>query len=304
MSERVEALRAMEQEAGGGDFIDSARADLRLITRMLDNGRYTQRTGRRLYSLAAEVCCLLGWMSYDASFNSAAQKYYTAALRAAKTAADDTLGAHTLCFMATQAATNEEQRAAVGLMQAAESVRSQVPRIMQASLAAHQTTVFVKAGEKRSAAQALSRAFAALERANDDAPAYLRWFGEAQLRSTEGRFLLLTSQADRATDALERSVTHAAPRDQAVRCGTLALAYQQAGDLDGALDATDRALGLIDTGIHTQRGIERLQEVRKGSTRTNLSRGSRRQASGSPPWPHEVIPPIASTTQGDSWLAA
>ncbi|NIY65498.1 transcriptional regulator [Streptomyces malaysiensis] len=73
-----------------------------------------------------------------------------------------------------------------------------------------------------------------------------------------------TGQAAKATDALEKSVDHAPQRDQAVRCGALALAYQQAGDLDGALDATNRALDLIDNaGIHTQRGVERLREVNK-----------------------------------------
>lgn len=55
----------------------------------------------------------------------------------------------------------------------------------------------------------------------------------------------------------------AAPRDRAVRYGTLALAHQQAGTLDGAIDATNKAADLIDQGIHSQRGIERLQEVRK-----------------------------------------
>ena len=265
MAERVESLRAMEQETGGVGFLDSARTDLRLITRLLDNGRYTEQTAQRLYTLAAEVCCLLGWISYDASLHTAAQQHYTAALRAAKTAGDDTLGAHTLCFMATQAANQQEQRAALGLMDAADAVRNRVPATMRASLAAHRATVHLKAGDKRQAAGALNLAFATLERDDRaDSPAYLRWFGEAQLRSTEGRFLLATGQATKATDALERSVTEAAPRDRAVRYGTLALAHQQTGNLDGALDASNKAADLIDQGIHSQRGIERLQEVRRG----------------------------------------
>lgn len=264
MSERVESLRAMEEETGGGDYLDSARADLRLITRMLNNGRYTEETGQRLYTLAAEVCCLLGWMSYDASLHTAAQQHYTAALRSARTAGDDALGAHTLCFMATQAANQRERQAAVSLMDTADSVRGRVPAIMRASLAAHQTTVYSKAGEKRKAAEALNRAFDALGRANaSDTPGYLTWFGEAQLRSTEGRFLLMSGQARQATEALERSVTEAAPRDRAVRYGTLALAHQQTGDLDGALEATHRAADLIEEGIHSHRSVERLQEVRR-----------------------------------------
>lgn len=263
MKQRVESLRAMEQETGGSDYLDPARADLRLITRMLDHGRYTEETGRRLYTLAAEVCCLLGWMSYDASLHTAAQQHYGAAMRAAKTAGDDTLGAHTLCFMATQAANHKEQQAAVGLMETADEVWTRVPAIMQASLAAHQTTVYSKVGDKRKAAEAMNRAFDAFERADAaEAPSYLAWFGQAQLGSTEGRYLLISGQARKATEALERSVKQAAPRDRAVRYGTLALAYQETGDLDGALDATNKAADLIDEGIHTRRGVERLHEVR------------------------------------------
>ncbi|MGW8557198.1 transcriptional regulator [Streptomyces tubercidicus] len=264
MRDRVESLRSMEQETGGSQFLDPARTDLRLITHMLENGRYTEETARQLYTLASEVCCLLGWMSYDASLHSAAQQQYSAALRSAKTAGDDTLGAHTLCFMATQAANHHEQRAAVGLMDTAEAVQRRVPPIMRASLAAHQTTVYNKAGDKRKAAAALNRAFDALSRADgSETPSYLAWFGEAQLRSTEGRFFLTTGQAGQATAALERSVAEAAPRDKAIRYGTLALAYQQAGDLDGALDATHKAAGLIEEGIHSQRGVERLEDVRR-----------------------------------------
>ena len=263
MAERIESVRAMEQDTGGVDFLDSARADLRLLTRMIRNSRYTDAVGKRLYALASEVCCLLGWMSYDAGLQAEAQKSYTTALRAANTADDDMLGAHTLCFMATQASNHSEQRAAVGLMESAKRVSGRVPPAMKSSLAAHETAVLFKVGEHKNAARALNRAFAALERSDDDRPSYLRWFGESQLRSTEGRFLLATGQAQRATDALERSVEHAAPRDRAVRCGTLALAYHQAGDLDGALDATDRAIRFISTGIHSQRGVERLQAVSK-----------------------------------------
>ncbi|MFF4530754.1 transcriptional regulator [Streptomyces sp. NPDC001407] len=262
MAQRIESIRGMEQDTGGVDFIDAARGDLRLITGMITNSRYTEEIGQRLFTLAAEVGCLLGWMSYDAGLEAAAQKNYAGALRAAKTADDDMLGAHTLCFMATQATNHKEQRAAVGLMESAASVSNRVPAFMKSSLAAHETTVYCKAGDHKRAAHSLNRAFAALERSGSDRPAYLRWYGESQLRSTEGRFLLASGQASRATDSLEKSVTHAAPRDQAVRCGTLALAYHQAGDLDGALDATDRALRFIGTGIHTQRGVERLQEVR------------------------------------------
>ncbi|MEU9428338.1 hypothetical protein AB0D87_36910 [Streptomyces sp. NPDC048342] len=50
----------MEQETRDVDFLGSARADLRLITRMLNNDRYTGETAQRLYTLAAEVCCLAG----------------------------------------------------------------------------------------------------------------------------------------------------------------------------------------------------------------------------------------------------
>jgi tetratricopeptide (TPR) repeat protein len=253
----------MEQQAGGALFLGSAREDLRLITGMLANGRYTEAVGRRLYDLAAEVCCLLGWMSYDAGLNTAAQQHYTAGLRAAKSAGNDALGAHILCFMATQAANHLEQHAALRLMDAANSVRSRAGSALRASLDAHQTTVYSKAGDFRAAGAALHRAYKTLDQVHD-APAYLRWFGPAQLSSTEGRYRLISGSAEQAVEALTRAVREAAPRDQAVRYSTLALAHQQTGELDGALEATGHALDLIEQGIRTQRGVERLQDVSKG----------------------------------------
>ncbi|MCB5910924.1 hypothetical protein [Streptomyces pinistramenti] len=35
------------------------------------------------------------------------------------------------------------------------------------------------------------------------------------------------------------------------------------GDLDGALEATHKAADLIDQGIHSRRGVERVEEVRR-----------------------------------------
>lgn len=51
----------------------------------------------------------------------------------------------------------------------------------------------------------------------EENPDWLDWFGEAQLKSTEGKVLLRSGQVERPMSSLQTSVENAAPRDKAVR---------------------------------------------------------------------------------------
>lgn len=107
---------------------------------------------------------------------------------------------------------------------------------------------------------ALHHATSLWERATaEDAPDWLDWFGEAQLRSTEGKVLLRTGQVERATSSLETSVTSAAPRE-AVRCSRLAEARLAGGDLEGALDAANHGAELLVDSVSSVRALDRLKE--------------------------------------------
>jgi hypothetical protein len=86
LEQRVESLRQMDDEMGGARLLEYAQSDLSLITMTIKNGTYTDAMGARLHSLAAQVAYLAGWMAYDSGLHSLGQRYYVAALRAARTA--------------------------------------------------------------------------------------------------------------------------------------------------------------------------------------------------------------------------
>lgn len=93
----------------------------------------------------------------------------------------------------------------------------------------------------------------------EEHPDWLDWFGEAQLKSTEGKVLLRSGQVERATRSLETSVKKA-PRGKAVRSSRLAEARLAGSDRDGALDAANYGADLLEDKVSSVRVLDRLKE--------------------------------------------
>lgn len=128
----------------------------------------------------------------------------------------------------------------------------------QCFLYLHKAEALSRDGDHQRAGTALNRAAALWERQTaGDAP---DWFGEGQVKSTEGKVLLRAGQVERATRSLETSVERAAPRDKAVRSSRLAEARLAGGDLEGALDAANYGAALLEDKVSSVRALERLKE--------------------------------------------
>ncbi|AYN41122.1 transcriptional regulator [Streptomyces dangxiongensis] len=262
IEQRISTLRTLDDQLGGARLLEQARGDLALVTGLLGGGRYTDKVRLRLYALAARVSHLTGWMAYDAGLRSAGQRYYVGALRSARTAGDDAFGAFILAEMGVHV--SEAGRAAerVDLISTAidNAPRSLSPWT-QSFLYLHKAEALSRDGGHREAGTALNRATSLWERhVTDENPDWLDWFGEAQLRSTEGKVLLRSGQVERATSSLETSVTRAAPRDKAVRSSRLAEARLAGGDLEGALDAANYGAELLEDSVSSIRALNRLKE--------------------------------------------
>ncbi|MEU6463412.1 transcriptional regulator [Streptomyces sp. NPDC046976] len=262
IEQRISTLRTLDDQLGGARLLEQARGDLALVTGLLGGGRYTDKVRLRLYALAARVSHLTGWMAYDAGLRSAGQRYYVGALRSARTTGDDAFGAFVLAEMGVHVSEAGRTAERVDLISTAidNAPRSLSPRT-QSFLYLHKAEALSRDGDHREASRALSRATLLWERqATDDNPDWLDWFGEAQLRSTEGKVLLRSGQVERATSSLETSVTGAAPRDKAVRSSRLAEARLAGGDLEGALDAANYGAELLEDSVSSIRALNRLKE--------------------------------------------
>ncbi len=100
----VAELRRMDDVAGGGSVLAMAQQAFDWVARLLDRASYSERTGRALHVVLAELGQLCGWSAYDGGDFGLAQRYNIVGLRAAHSAADRPLGAHILATMANQAA--------------------------------------------------------------------------------------------------------------------------------------------------------------------------------------------------------
>ncbi|AEY89628.1 putative transcriptional regulator [Streptomyces hygroscopicus subsp. jinggangensis 5008] len=262
VEQRIATLRALDDQLGGARLLEQARGDLALVTGLLGAGRYTDGIRVRLYALAARVSHLTGWMAYDAGLRSAGQRYYVGALRSARTAGDDAFGAFVLAEMGVHVSEAGRTAERVGLISTAlDNAPRDLSPCTRSFLYLHKAEALSRNGDHREAGTALNRAASIWDRQSaDETPDWLDWFGEAQLKSTEGKVLLRSGQVERATRSLEISVGRAAPRDRAVRSSRLAEARLAGGDLDGALFAANHGARLLEEEVSSVRALDRLKE--------------------------------------------
>ncbi|MEW2120485.1 transcriptional regulator [Streptomyces sp. NPDC005474] len=266
IEQRISTLRTLDDQLGGARLLEQARGDLALITGLLGAGRYTDKVRIRLYGLAARVSHLTGWMAYDAGLRSAGQQYYVGALRSARTAGDDAFGAFVLAEMGVHVSEAGRTAERVALISTAiDNAPPTLSPYTQAFLYLHKAEALSREGDHQRAGTALNRAGSLWERHTvEENPDWLDWFGEAQLKSTEGKVLLRAGQVERATSSLEISVKKAAPRDMAVRSSRLAEARLAGNDLDGALDAANHGVELLEDKVSSVRAVDRLKEFSEG----------------------------------------
>lgn len=258
LEERVASLRTLDDQMGGARLLDHARSDLALITSVIKNATLTDTIGARLHSLAAQVAYLTGWMAYDSGLHSAGQRYYAAALRAARTAGDHDLGAFLLAEVGVHASDGGYNAERATLLRAALEESKKVPLVTRAYLYLHLAAALAQQNEHRQAATALHKSEALYDRSGDGRGEWLAWFGESQINSTRGKVMLWAGHPDEATDFLAASVNTAVPRDKAVRAGRLAEAHLAGGNLDGALAAANHGVAMLEQQVASNRAIARL----------------------------------------------
>lgn len=172
----AEEARRWDSRFGGGYWRSSAiRHCLRDQATPLLRGRYTEATGRRLFSATAQLARLAGWTAFDTGHHAAAQRHYIQALRMARAAADIPFGGYILVCAALQAALRGWHDDAIDMCQAAtQRARHSAPPRVLAFCQLIEARAHAKAGDHRAAAHALTTSEALLAKADrhtgDDPP--------------------------------------------------------------------------------------------------------------------------------------
>ncbi|MEU9607487.1 transcriptional regulator [Streptomyces sp. NPDC048057] len=272
----LEALRRQDDLLGSGQVHASARAQLQLIIRTLKNTAYTETTGRRLYSAAAEAARICGWTAHDSGHHGLAEEYYLVALRAAASAGDHVTTANTLAFWSGLRSSSGDPRSASDLVTHAlrRTTRIGSPR-MTAMLYTKLARAHSHAGEQRASAHALNTAFDAYDSVRDCRPeedpdcVYWMDLGELYMQAGSCELSLGRPQASlrhftAAASDLRTADAHdedAFPRDAVIYLAREAEARVALGDLDGAVDTARRAVDSMG-GVSSARGTSSLTDLR------------------------------------------
>ncbi len=270
---RLNELRHLDDDLGADHVYDAARAELRLINRLLRNNSYTEATGRRLYASAAEASRLAGWCSYDNGDVAAAEKHLHAALRASASSGDHTTGAIAAAFWANvrYGSATSDPRSALDLINGALVHRDRItsPRVMT-MLHIRRARAHSLAGEPVAAYRAIDEALAAYDNGvpvGEDLPS-MYWVNAGEIHQAAASAALSLRDPARALEHFTAATTHAdpydtekEPRGTAIYLIRQASAYLALDDLDGTVETARHAVNLMG-GVSSARGTSALTELR------------------------------------------
>ncbi|MGH3752939.1 MAG: hypothetical protein ACRDRP_09620 [Pseudonocardiaceae bacterium] len=250
----AEDARRWDSRYGGGNWRSNAILDcLRDQAAPLLHGRYTDTTGRQLFSATAQLSRLAGWTAFDTGHHAAAQRHYIQALRLARAAADVPFGGYVLVCAALQASLRGFHDDAIDMCHGAyeRAKNTATPRVL-AFCKLIEARAHARAGDKRAASNALSTSDTLIHRADQrtgDDPDWIDFYTHARLAADAveiHRDLGLPAPAWQwNTEAAMPTDTFA--RSHGIRLTVLASTHLQgpAPDLDIALDHGNRAIDVL-----------------------------------------------------------
>ncbi|GAB3109288.1 hypothetical protein GCM10027160_08380 [Streptomyces calidiresistens] len=249
LREAAEEARRWDSKYGGGDWRSAMVAEcLRSDAAPLLMGHYSDEVGRSLFRATAELTRLAGWMAFDTGQQEAAQRYYIQALRLARAAADVPLGGYVLASMSLQATYRGFADEGVDLAQAAlERNRSLATPKTMSFFHLVEARALAKANEAAACGAAIAAAESGLQRSRpgDPDPSWLDFYAYDRLAADAAECytdLRIPQQARRFNEEALSEPTEDFARSHGLRLVVKAFAELEAGNLDAACDAGNRAL--------------------------------------------------------------
>ncbi|MBR8740602.1 helix-turn-helix transcriptional regulator [Nocardiopsis sp. MG754419] len=258
IGDRLDHLRHLDDELGGGDVLPLARGELALIIRLIGSDRYQGTTVPRLHAMASEAARQVGWAAFDQGKPGLAARYFDGALRASAEAGDPVGGAYAASFAAIQCySTGPPERAVHLLDLAREQVRWRATPRMHAMLAARTARALSTTGARKECAHQLHLARTALDKGpREDDPEVLYWVDHGEIEMIAGSTALSLGDPAEALRRFEaaRAADYpgdtAFPRSHAIYLARASEAHLALRDLDAAVATARhaaRCLGSVDS---------------------------------------------------------
>jgi transcriptional regulator with XRE-family HTH domain len=265
LEQRLPGLRGLDATLGGGHIRELVDTELHLVTDLLSDGSYSERTGRRLLGVAAELGRLAGWASFDAGYQAAAQRYWTAALRAAHAAHDRGTGANILKSMSLQSMDNDRPEEALGLARTALEGARRMPARVRAMLTVRVARALAVRGEATGCEQHLAAAETLMDHADaQTAPAWASYFDQAEYCAQVAACYLLLRRHQATDHWLTQSLLlqpDERRRDRATYLLWRAASLLELGEVEQTCVLVEQALPDL-TAARSVRNRRRLHDLR------------------------------------------
>jgi hypothetical protein len=265
------ALSELDHRFGSGQVRAVVVHYLNSVISGLLTGSYREEVGRELFSAAARLTELAGYMSVDTGQPGLAQRYYIQALRLAQAAGDRAYGGYVLAASMSHLADSLGNVREIAQLARAgqEGARGQVAPRAQAMFQAAEARGHARLGDARSCDAVAGRAREAMERAeaapdSGDDPAWIGHFDPAYLadelahcQRDLGRPRETVEQAGRSLAGHPERRT----RRRAIGLFLLAEGYLQQREVEHACHTGTKAVELL-AGLRSKRGAEYLEDFR------------------------------------------
>ena len=219
---------------------------------------------QRLCSLSGEIAQILGKTLFDLHEYALAWSYYTFSLKVAQAAFNQDLWAVGLGRMSLLLIYWDQSREALPLLQEAQQLTVQSPRI-ECWLAAVRAEVYAHLGDSGACDAALTIARTLAEHASLGEDRYATGFNPSRLAGYEGACFVRLRQPNRALPALQQALAlldSQAIRRQSTLFTDLGIAHAQLGNVQYACTFAIQALA-ITTQTKSLSVLERVRQVRK-----------------------------------------
>ncbi len=271
-------FRAWDASRGGGLQRKAVVGQLNEVGGLLTH-HHPAALERRLWTVAANLAVLAGWMSHDVGLEPTAQRYFVIAAQAAREADDRPRAGEAVSRAARQMLHLGRADEALELMQLARAgtrpADGALPRT-RAMLSTVEAWALASLGRSEATRRALGEAEELFAEDTDrPVPSWMQLFNEAELHGMQALVYRTLAEHDaraapsavhHATEAIRLRQRTGRERSALLDRITLASVHWIAGDPDAALAQAGRALGSIHQ-TSSKRTWDRLREMHRLSAR-------------------------------------
>ncbi|MET8160063.1 helix-turn-helix transcriptional regulator [Sphaerisporangium sp. NPDC005289] len=274
IEEARQAFGEMDHRFGAGLVRPAVVDYLNTVVAPLLKGRYTDKVGSALMSVAAGMTQMAGWTAFDLGRHGLAQHYFGQALKLASAGGDALTGVWVLTSMTHQATWLKHSSHAMWLARAAVETarRGQAPpRVLAPMLVREAWATALQArptdGGDTHAARRAERLLAEAEQVHaegrtDRDPAWTMWADEPEVGSEIGLCWELLGRYDRAVDRAHfavREFSDRRPRSAQINLMNMADAYLGMHEVGQAVTSARTAIGMARS-LTSVRAVERVRQ--------------------------------------------